>query len=265
MSEAPKDAKTGLSGLDAEVHALARRARRGLPARAAALREAALRLRSGDGEAASELRRLAHRLHGTAGSYGMRALGDEAAEVEALAVHGDAVELASAALMLALSCDAEAGGDARRSEAPPSAQHGTAQRGADAAETSTPEQAPSARVRALIVDDDPAIGRLVGLLLERMGNYEVEVVDSPAAALEKLDAGLCPSLLVVDAMMPDMNGRALAQAARRRPGLEALPVAMLSAATAQELGWDDGEFTPDAWITKPVRAAELLAALRKLR
>jgi len=66
-------------------------------------------------------------------------------------------------------------------------------------------------------------------------------------------------------MMPEMNGRALAQAVRTRPGLESLPVAVLSAATAQELGWDDGGFQPDAWITKPVRAAELLSVLRKLR
>ncbi len=256
MSEAPTDAKQSESALEMKVRALAERTRRGLPKRAAALREAAAKLGAGEADAASELRRLAHRLHGTAGSYGMHALGQAAAELEALATEGGGPELQRAALELAAACEASAITDNQTDD------YDNVNRNCV---TKPDVTASKQRVLALVVDDDPAIGKLVGLLLERMGDYRVEVVDAPVKALARLDAGFTPALLVVDAMMPEMNGRALAQAVRGRPGFERLPVAVLSAASPQELGWDDGEFTPDAWITKPVRAAELLSALRKLR
>jgi len=184
MSEAPKDTKAGLTGLDAEIAALTERARRGLPERARALREATHALRAGDAEAAAELRRLAHRLHGTAGSYGMAALGKEAAQVEALATEASVDGLAEAALALARSCEAEAGDYGAEDEG--SLSNGVedtrsepADAAPDAANARHEEAPAAARVRALVVDDDPAIGRLVGILLERMGDYEVDVVDSP--------------------------------------------------------------------------------------
>lgn len=272
-----KSPPTSRDSLADKVRALATKARAGLPARAAALREAASETEASRAGAREELKRLAHRLRGTAGSYGMGALSDQAAALEDAAAAGATDrELAEGARRLADACDAEA---LRGAPAGDASDEGGAREGAERAPRETgatqaseraasprpDEPAGDAPPLALVVDDDPAIGRLVGLLLERMGGYAVEVKSSPLDALAWLDAGGAPILLVVDAMMPELDGRALALKVRSRAPFETLPVAVLSAATPEELGWTSESFAPDAWITKPVRAAELLAALRTLR
>ncbi len=58
--------------------------------------------------------------------------------------------------------------------------------------------------KILIVDDDVDSLKLIGLILKRQG-YDVTVADSGGKALAKADAEL-PNLIILDVMMPDMNG-----------------------------------------------------------
>jgi len=96
----------------------------------------------------------------------------------------------------------------------------------------------------LVVDDDPAIRRVIVSVLEDEGMR----VQSAADGIEALDvcAAGAPSVVVLDLWMPAMDGRSLFRTMRLK-GIEA-PVLVISAAGAQvgaqELGAED-------WLAKP--------------
>jgi CheY-like chemotaxis protein len=87
--------------------------------------------------------------------------------------------------------------------------------------------APPAPFKVLLVDDHPdSVEALVRMF--RKTGYEADCVESAAAALSKLDMDR-PAVLVVDVMMPEMDGVELLKAIRSRAGCEKLPVLMLTA------------------------------------
>ncbi len=111
----------------------------------------------------------------------------------------------------------------------------------------------------LIVDDDRALAELLADYLRRE-SYSVETVHDGAAALARLgDAGQRPDLLILDVMMPGLDGlETLRELRRKHP----LPVIMLSArgepvdrVIGLELGADD-------YLAKPCLPRELLARVR---
>jgi DNA-binding response OmpR family regulator len=108
----------------------------------------------------------------------------------------------------------------------------------------------------LVVDDEPDICGLVTYSLMRNA-YRVRAASDGVEALEALEAE-APDLVVLDLMLPGMTGLDILRELRRRPGLTALPVVMLSARrdegdrmTARRLGAAD-------YITKPFSPAELV-------
>jgi CheY-like chemotaxis protein len=117
------------------------------------------------------------------------------------------------------------------------------------------------RKRLLVVDDEPAVLKLVVRILS-MDNYEIRSADSGSAAVRLLDEpGAAPvDLLVTDLMMPGMSGRELATVVRSRyPSVRVLyqtGFADSLFAGLKELG--DGE----AFLEKPFAAAGLLEATR---
>jgi CheY-like chemotaxis protein len=81
----------------------------------------------------------------------------------------------------------------------------------------------------LVADDDIDIREAVTEALELSG-YQVVAVENGKSALEKLDAGLRPALILLDLMMPVMDGLSLLQTLRARPELAPLPVIVFTAA-----------------------------------
>jgi two-component system chemotaxis response regulator CheY len=71
-------------------------------------------------------------------------------------------------------------------------------------------------MKALVVDDSQAIRMLVGKMLEPM-QMEIFEAENGRIALELLDGGLDPELVVVDWNMPEVTGIEFIQAARRAP------------------------------------------------
>ena len=122
---------------------------------------------------------------------------------------------------------------------------------------------PTGRLRILAVDDDPAMRRLVELTLRNMGSHDVTIKAASSDALAALDHQPF-DLVLIDAMMPGMNGLELCRAIRSRPGLEKLPLIILSAASPDELGWTLDEGGPTAWLRKPFRPDALLAEINRL-
>ena len=112
----------------------------------------------------------------------------------------------------------------------------------------------------LIADDDVDIVRFVALNL-RLEGFEVVVADNGQDALDKaLDAR--PSLILLDTMMPRMDGYEVCARFRDRAVRPLVPVIML---TAKSLAADRAmAFTAgaDDWVTKPFDPADLVSKVK---
>ncbi|MDZ5647675.1 response regulator [Nitrospirillum sp. BR 11828] len=88
--------------------------------------------------------------------------------------------------------------------------------------------------RVLYVDDEPDIRAIVELSLRHVGGLDVRLAESGGQALEILEArleGWTPQLILLDAVMPGMDGPATLAAIRARPTLDGVPVAFVTAMT----------------------------------
>jgi CheY-like chemotaxis protein len=113
--------------------------------------------------------------------------------------------------------------------------------------------------RVLVIDDEQAIGHVIRLLLESQG-HQVLVADdgSRGFALAQRQA---PDVVILDVMMPVMDGFAVLEAFRRDPRTAELPIVMLSALTAEDVEERCIELGAAAYVRKPFRADDLLGAL----
>ena len=110
------------------------------------------------------------------------------------------------------------------------------------------------------MDDDPVTQRLLQLTLTQVGGFDATVVGAAAAALELLQRETF-DVVLSDAMMPDMNGRDFRRAARAA-GAQ-MPIVILSAAGADELGWDDPT-GPSLWLRKPFKPTGLVKDIERI-
>ena len=116
----------------------------------------------------------------------------------------------------------------------------------------------------LVVDDDDTIRRLVGHRLESAG-YEVQTCEDGQAAAELLDDGYDPDLLVLDVMMPRLNGTRLVRMIRggELAVRSDLPIVMLTSRDREDHVLEGFDAGVDDYMSKPFRSAELLARIRR--
>ena len=119
-----------------------------------------------------------------------------------------------------------------------------------------------ANKKILAVDDERHIVRLVQVNLERQG-YEVVTAFDGKEALEKVESEN-PDLIVLDVMMPYMDGFEVLQNLKKNQSTRDIPVIMLTA-KAQDAdvfrGWQSGV---DCYLTKPFNPMELIAFVRRI-
>ena len=84
--------------------------------------------------------------------------------------------------------------------------------------------------RILIVEDEDTIRQVAMLSLRKLAGHEVLAVESGAQALAQAEAFM-PELIMLDVVMPDMDGPATLQALRERPALATVPAVFLTART----------------------------------
>jgi adenylate cyclase len=116
--------------------------------------------------------------------------------------------------------------------------------------------------KILVVDDAPASLRLVCDRLERAG-YDVTGATNGEHALQAAPV-LRPDLILLDVVMPGVDGFEVCRSLRAMPGFTTVPIVLLTSleATAERvLGLDSGA---DEFLSKPIVAAELLARVRSL-
>src|SRR5512133_2204803 len=118
------------------------------------------------------------------------------------------------------------------------------------------------KTKVLVVDDEPDALELVAFNLTKAG-HEVFTAEDGVEALEKVRAN-APDAIVLDVMLPGMDGMEVCRNLRRDRRTAAIPVLMLTAKSAEvdrvlglELGADD-------YLTKPFSPRELVLRLKKL-
>jgi len=108
----------------------------------------------------------------------------------------------------------------------------------------------------LVVDDDPLIGQYLVDVLDGKG-FTVTVARNGKEGLEAARSQR-PDLILLDVMMPELNGFQVCEALRRDPALEATPVVMLTAMENQKLNELAFEAGAEACMTKPFQPDRLI-------
>jgi two-component system, OmpR family, phosphate regulon response regulator PhoB len=115
-------------------------------------------------------------------------------------------------------------------------------------------------LRVLIVEDEPDIRDLIVFHLEREG-YQVVKARSGADALRQAQASP-PDLVLLDLMLPEMDGLEVCRRLRQNPATQAVPIVMLTARgdeVDRVLGLEMGA---DDYVVKPFSPRELVARIR---
>lgn len=113
--------------------------------------------------------------------------------------------------------------------------------------------------RILVVDDEPQIRRALDIALRGHG-YTVQLAEGSAPALVQLGTDP-PDLLILDLMLPDLDGLSLLRELR---GWSDLPVIVLSARGEEATKIEALDLGADDYLTKPFGIGELLARVRAL-
>ncbi len=114
--------------------------------------------------------------------------------------------------------------------------------------------------KILIVDDDIDSLKLIGLMLQRQG-YEITAASSGAQALTKA-SGETPNLIILDVMMPDMDGYEVCRRLRANPNTQNIPIIMFTAKTLVDDKVAGFEAGADDYLTKPTHPAELASRVK---
>jgi two-component system, OmpR family, alkaline phosphatase synthesis response regulator PhoP len=115
----------------------------------------------------------------------------------------------------------------------------------------------------LVVEDNDEIGYLIQFLLEREG-HSVELARDGRAAEQIIAAMAPPSLVMLDVMLPYVDGFQLLAQIRRRKGWELVPVLMLTAKSQENEIVRALEAGANDYVVKPFKPNELLARVRRL-
>ncbi len=116
-------------------------------------------------------------------------------------------------------------------------------------------------MKILVVDDERAVRESLRRALELEG-YEIELAEDGAQALERLRSEPEPDAMVLDVLMPGLDGLEVSRTLRREGSK--LPILMLTARTQVDDRVEGLDAGADDYLTKPFALEELLARVRAL-
>lgn len=115
----------------------------------------------------------------------------------------------------------------------------------------------------LVIDDEPAVQEVIRLILERWG-YQLIPALNVATAVEKLRQKPLPDLVLLDLMLPDVDGLELLRQMRETKVFDALPIIIVSALADADQIRKGLEMGADRYITKPAMSHNLLKTVQEV-
>jgi len=113
------------------------------------------------------------------------------------------------------------------------------------------------------VEDDEDIQRIVRLSLERIGKMTVETVSDPMVAIDRIKA-FAPDLVMLDWMMPGMDGPTLFRKMKTLPEVSGLPVVFITAKASQVELDELTQLGAAGTISKPFQPKDLPEQLKAI-
>ncbi len=114
----------------------------------------------------------------------------------------------------------------------------------------------------LVIEDDPSVRLLLQKSLAAKG-YEVHAVEDGLEGLKRLEEGTPPDLIIVDIMMPRLDGMTFVKAIKRHGETRPIPVIFLTAKNDPKSMIEGINVGARFYITKPFQFDELLAKVKK--
>jgi CheY-like chemotaxis protein len=117
--------------------------------------------------------------------------------------------------------------------------------------------------KILVVDDEASLTRMLRRNLEATGKYEVKEENSGAQAYASAKE-FQPDMIVLDVMMPDMDGGAVAEQIQDDENLKHIPIVFLTAIIQKEEAEDTGSnIGGSTFLAKPVKLDDLITCIEK--
>jgi DNA-binding response OmpR family regulator len=118
------------------------------------------------------------------------------------------------------------------------------------------------KTRILVVEDEVAMSDAIKLRLEANGYDVLSALDGPSGL--KLARSAAPGLIILDVMLPRMDGFTICRMLKFDENYKQIPILMLTAKAQQKDMKQGTEMGADAYMTKPFKGEELLAKIKEL-
>ncbi len=115
----------------------------------------------------------------------------------------------------------------------------------------------------LVVDDSVSMRQMVSFTLTGAG-YEVVEAGDGKEAVDKLNGGAKPNLVITDLNMPNMDGIALIKAVRGMPTHKFTPILMLTTESSDAKKKEGQSAGATGWVVKPFNPEQMLATIKKV-
>lgn len=116
--------------------------------------------------------------------------------------------------------------------------------------------------RILIVEDEESLLKLESILLTTRG-YKVTGASDGLAALKEIELNR-PDLILLDIMMPGIDGFEVCRRVKENPVTQSIPIIMLTAKKSSADQARGAEVGADAYLTKPFKSGKILETIDKL-
>lgn len=117
------------------------------------------------------------------------------------------------------------------------------------------------KIRVLMVDDEAGFTRMAKVSLEARGGYSVEVVNDSCDAISTASR-IKPDIILLDLIMPGMDGGDVASLLKADPELKDVPVIFLSATVTENAAANDGLVSGGhLFLSKPVALQDLMRCM----
>jgi two-component system chemotaxis response regulator CheY len=121
----------------------------------------------------------------------------------------------------------------------------------------------SMAMKVLVVDDSVTMVMSLKTTLT-MNGFEVDTANNGQAALDKLNSGIKPNLIVTDINMPVMGGLEMIGKVRAMPGFKFIPILTLTTESDNTKRDEGKRAGATGWIVKPVSGDDLIKVIKKV-